>query len=297
MPPFLRLDRAHSLRSPPDLFQALYLIRLVESVPDALIVSVDLEQHIERQARTDSAGYYRLPELPARGYKIQTNAPGFAEASTTVLVSVNAAVRADFHLALAGQQQSANVEAEVHSIQTESSELGEVLDRATIAKLPLNRRDFLQLALLSPGVMPPVQGSELSNRGSFAMHVNGGREEFNNFLLDGIDNNDGENNRYNLQPPVDAIQEFKIATNAYNAEYGRNGAGQVNVVTRSGTNEWHGFGYEYFRNRVLDARNFFDAIRERNTTVASLARAPVVRCKRIGFLSLATMTACANALD
>jgi hypothetical protein len=229
------------------------------AVPDALIVSVDLEQRIQRRASTDSAGYYRLPELPARGYKVQTNAPGFAEASTTVLVSVNAAVRADFHLTLAGQQQSANVEAEVHSIQTESSELGEVLDRATIATLPLNRRDFLQLALLSPGVMPPVQGSGLSNRGSFAMHVNGGREELNNFLLDGIDNNDGENNRYSLQPPVDAIQEFKIATNAYNAEYGRNGAGQVNVVTRSGTNEWHGFGYEYFRNRVLDARNFFDA--------------------------------------
>ena len=228
-------------------------------VPDALIIAVDLEQHGERQARTDSAGFYRLPELPARGYTVQTNARGFAAASTTVVVRVNAAMRADFHLALAGQQQSANVESEIHSIQTESSELGAVLDRDTIAKLPLNRRDFLQLALLSPGVLPPVQGSELSSRGSFAMHVNGGREEFNNFLLDGMDNNDGENNRYNLQPPVDAIQEFKIAANAYNAEYGRNGAGQVNVITRGGTNEWHGFGYEYFRNRVLDARNFFDA--------------------------------------
>jgi hypothetical protein len=228
-------------------------------VPNALIVSVDLEQHIERQARTDAAGYYRLPELPARGYKVQTSARGFATTSTAVVVSVNAAVRADFHLTLAGQQQSATVQAEVRSIQTESSERGEVFDRDMIARLPLNRRDFLQLALLSPGVLPPVQGSELSSRGSFAMHVNGGREEFNNFLLDGMDNNDGENNRYSLQPPVDAIQEFKIAANAYDAEYGRNGAGQVNVVTRSGTNQWHGFAYEYFRNRVLDARNFFDA--------------------------------------
>jgi hypothetical protein len=228
-------------------------------VPNALIVAVDLEQHAERQATSDSAGYYRLPELPARRYEVQTSARGFTMASTTVTVSVNGPVRADFHLTLAGQQQSATVEAEVHSVQSESSERGEILDRETIARLPLNKRDFLQLALLSPGVLPPVQGSELSSRGSFAMHVNGGREEFNNFLLDGMDNNDGENNRYSLQPPVDAIQEFKIATNAYDAEYGRNGSGQVNVITRSGTNEWHGFGYEYFRNRVLDARNFFDA--------------------------------------
>ncbi len=227
-------------------------------ISDAPIVAVDLEQHSERQARTDSTGFYRLVELPARRYTVRTNARGFVPASATVLVSVNAAVRADFHLTIAGQQQSADVESEVHPIQTESSELGAVLDRDTIGKLPLNRRDFLQLALLSPGVLPPVQGSELSSRGGFAMHVNGGREELNNFLLDGMDNNDGENNRYNLQPPVDAIQEFKIAANGYSAEYGRNGAGQVNVITRSGSNEWHAFGYEYFRNRALDARNFFD---------------------------------------
>src|ERR1017187_3593835 len=90
------------------------------------------------------------------------------------------------------------------------------------------------------------------------MHANGGREEDNNYLLDGVDNNDQDVNRFVLQPSVDTIQEFKIATNSYSAEYGRNAGGQVNVITRSGTNDWHGFAYDYLRNRDLDARNFFD---------------------------------------
>jgi hypothetical protein len=128
----------------------------------------------------------------------------------------------------------------------------------TAQALPLNRRDFLQLSLLTPGVQPPVEGSELSVRSGFAMHANGGREESNNFLLDGVDNNDPYVSRYVVQPPVDSIQEFKIATNSYSAEYGRSAAGQINVVTRGGTNNFSMFGYEYFRDRALDARNYFD---------------------------------------
>ncbi|MBV9267143.1 MAG: TonB-dependent receptor [Acidobacteriaceae bacterium] len=143
-------------------------------------------------------------------------------------------------------------------METESSDLGAVIDRRMIENLPLNERDFLQLALLTPGVLPPVQDSALSTRGDFAMNANGGREEFNDYLLDGVDNNDPDVNTYVLQPSVDAIQEFKIETNAYSAEYGRSAGAQVNVITRSGTNDWHGFAYEYLRNRVLDARNFFD---------------------------------------
>ena len=90
------------------------------------------------------------------------------------------------------------------------------------------------------------------------MNVNGGREEFNNFLLDGVDNNDPYVNRYGVEPPVDSIQEFKVATNSYSAEYGRSGAGQVNVLTRAGSNDFHGAAYEYWRNRAFDARNYFD---------------------------------------
>src|SRR5947209_14995447 len=90
------------------------------------------------------------------------------------------------------------------------------------------------------------------------MHANGAREEYNNFLLDGVDNNDPDVNRYVLQPSVDSIQEFKITTNSYSAEYGRNPGAQVNVITRSGSNEVSAFAYEYLRNRALDATNSFE---------------------------------------
>lgn len=228
------------------------------AVPNAAVTVADNQQSLTYRTASDTAGYYHLPDLPARSYSVSVVAPGFSQGAAEVRLPVNAAVRVDFRLPIATRQESTTVEVRVSRLQTGTSDLGQSLDRSTIERLPLNQRDFLQLALLTPGVAPPVQGSQLSSRGSFAMHVNGGREEFNNFLLDGADNNDPENNRYNLQPPVDAIQEFKIATNSYSAEYGRSAAGQVNVITRSGTNEWHGFGYDYLRNKILDARNFFD---------------------------------------
>ncbi|MBO0719364.1 MAG: TonB-dependent receptor [Blastocatellia bacterium] len=227
-------------------------------VPRAEITVTDPSHALVFHATTDGAGYFRLTELPAQTYTAAAAAKDLGSVSTNVRLPVDGSVRVDFHLPVPGLEQSVTVTAEVSPLQTETSELGQVLNQSSIQRLPLNERDFLQLALLTPGVAPPVQGSQLSQRGSFAMHVNGGREEFNNFLLDGVDNNDQENNRYNLQPPVDAVQEFKIAANAYSAEYGRSGAGQVNVITRSGSSEWHGFAYDYLRNKVLDARNFFD---------------------------------------
>jgi hypothetical protein len=211
-----------------------------------------------RSVEADVSGFYQFRQLPPGVYDLTTTADRFATRTVqSVVVAVGSNARVDIQLTLAGMEQSVVVESRLPRVQTESSDLGAVIDRTRVEGLPLNRRDFLQLALLVPGVLPPVEDSELSSRGSFAMHANGAREEFNNFLLDGVDNNDPNINRYNLQPPVDAIQEFKIATNAYSAEYGRSAGGQVNVITRSGANVWHGFGYEYLRNRVLDASNYF----------------------------------------
>ena len=172
---------------------------------------------------------------------------------------MNTKLRADFRLGLASVSHSIDVIATVPLIPTDSSELGAVIDQSRIQDLPLNRRNFLQLALLAPGVLPAVQNSELSQRGGFAMHASGGREEFNSYLIDGVDNNDHYENSFALQPPVDSIQEFKIATSTYSAEYGRNAGGQVNLITRGGGNNFHGSLYEYLRNQELDARNFFDA--------------------------------------
>lgn len=212
-----------------------------------------------RTAVTDESGFYRFVDLPPALYAISASAAGFRQTTrTAVPVTLDSTVRIDFPLQLATLVQTVEVVASLRPVQTTSGDLGMVLDRHRLESLPINRRDFLQLALLAPGVEGPVANSELSSRGAFAMHANGGREEFNNFLLDGVDNNDPYVNRYVVQPSVDSIQEFKVATNSYSAEYGRNAAGQVNVVTRRGAGRLDGFAYEYFRNRALDARNFFD---------------------------------------
>ncbi|MBM3775185.1 MAG: hypothetical protein FJW37_08485, partial [Acidobacteria bacterium] len=259
------------------------------ALPHARVEAASESSPLTRQALTDSSGFYRFVALPPGAYRFAAQAPAFEPVAARGVIEVQARLRLDFQLPVAGGKQRVTVEAEARAIETESSELGLVLDRTRIQSLPLNRRDFLQLALLAPGVLPPVENSELSTRGAFAMHASGAREEFNNFLLDGVDNNDQNVNRYVLQPSVDAIQEFRIAANAYSAEYGRSAGAQVNVITRSGGGQWHGFAYEYLRNRRLDAGNFFDG-RDKPKYIRNQAGAgaggPLIRDRTFLFASL-----------
>jgi hypothetical protein len=227
-----------------------------KSIPHAVVNLISYDAHIQRSTEADAEGFYSFRQLPGGSYSLSAKAKSFGESkNTSIRLSVDTPQRVDLKMPLAAE--SSNLDIRGPSLLTESSDLGAVIGRSQVEALPLNGRDFLQLSLLVPGVVPPVEDSELSSRGSFAMHANGAREEFNNFLLDGVDNNDPNINRYNLQPPVDAIQEFKIATNSYSAEYGRSAGGQVNVVTRSGSNALRGFAYDYLRNRIFDARNAF----------------------------------------
>ncbi|HYO82917.1 MAG TPA: TonB-dependent receptor, partial [Bryobacteraceae bacterium] len=126
-----------------------------------------------------------------------------------------------------------------------------------IRQLPLDGRNFYELSLLAPGTAPAAQGSAGSVRGDFAIHVNGAREDANNFLLDGIYNGDPKLNGIGVTPPLDAIREFEVLTHTYDASFGRNAGGQVNVVLQSGSNELHGTAWEFFRNAEMDARNAF----------------------------------------
>ena len=260
-------------------------------MPGATVVASDGLRALSRTAVSDQEGRYRFADLPPALYDVSAAAQGFEPVERRhVPVTVNSQTRLDIHLPVAGIVQAVEVRAPLVSVQLESADLGAVIDRRRIQSLPLNRRDFLQLALLTPGVNPPAEGSELSSRGSFAMHANGGREEYNNFLLDGVDNNDAYVNRYVVQPPIDSIQEFKIATNSYSAEYGRSAAGQVNVITKSGINRVEFTVYEYFRNEGLNARNAFDteggeAPFERNQFGASLG-GPLVRNRTFAFASI-----------
>ncbi len=255
-------------------------------------VSVSDNLHaFARTATTDDKGLYSVTDVPPAAYDITVSLARFEPARRTqVALPVDGHLRIDFHLRIAGIAEAVQVTAAVEPVQTESAELGSVIDQRRIESLPLNRRDFLQLAMLTPGVNPPAEGSELSSRGAFAMNANGGREEFNNFLLDGVDNNDPYVNRYVVEPSVDAIQEFKIATNSYSAEYGRSAAGQVNVITKSGSNQFQLTGYEYFRNAALNARNAFDTAAEappfnRNQFGFSVG-GPILKNRTFGFANV-----------
>ncbi|RPJ87650.1 MAG: TonB-dependent receptor, partial [Acidobacteria bacterium] len=229
-------------------------------IPGATISLTRVDGIIVRTTVTDRVGFYRLQAVPPAAYSIEASALGFATTRhPEVQVPVGTTLQLDFQLALSSLEESVQVSATVPGISPQSSEVGFLLDQKRISTLPLNRRDFLQLSLLAPGVVGPVEESELSSRGAFAMHANGAREEYNAFFLDGVDNNDPYVNRYVLQAPVETIQEFKILTNSYSAAYGRSAGAQIDVITRRGGNQYRFALYEYFRNRALDARNFFDS--------------------------------------
>jgi outer membrane receptor protein involved in Fe transport len=228
-------------------------------IQGARVVVVDTFHATTRTATTDASGGYQIIALQPAEYTASVTAPGFAElVRSDISLPVDTALKLDFRLQVGGPTTKIEVTAPVRELQTERGDLGAVIDQQLVETLPLNSRDFLQLSLLAPGVSPSVEGSQDSTYGSVSMEVNGGREEFNNFLLDGVDNNDSYVNRYAVEPAVDSVQEFKMDTSSYDAEYGRSAAGQVNVITRSGSNSFHATAYEYLRNKVLDARNYFD---------------------------------------
>ena len=228
-------------------------------ITNANVTVADANHAVIRKTTTDSSGAYSVAELSPGVYSVAASSPGFGEITQSdIRVLVNTQTRTDFHLPIAGQKKTVEVTVLSPESQPQTSEVGTVIEQQQIESVPLSKRNFLELALLAPGVAPPVQNSELSSFGAFSMNAGGGREEANDFLLDGVDNNDPYVNRYGVEPPIESIQEFKVATNSYDAEYGRSSAGQVNVITRQGTNDFHGSAYDYLRNRVLDARNYFD---------------------------------------
>ncbi len=227
------------------------------AIADSTVVLENETHSLRRTTSSDRTGFFQFNELAPSPYTLTVSATGFNPSHAEISILVDHRERLDFKLVIAGKGEQVIVPSTSPLLNTETSELGTVIDQSVISSLPLNERDFMQLSLLVAGVTTPVEGSQLSTRGNFAMHANGGREEFNNFLLDGVDNVDSDVRGYVLQPSVDTIQEFKIATSNYSAQYGTAGAGQINVVTRTGANDFHGTIYDYLRNADLDARNYF----------------------------------------
>jgi hypothetical protein len=211
-----------------------------------------------RDAETNDDGDFTVALLPPGRYRVTAESPGFRKSVfSDVTVDVDQTARVDFALQVGAAAEEVHVKDTPPAIQTDTSTLGQVVNNRLVQQLPLNERNFLDFALLVPGSELPAEGSQNSTQGG-ALSVNGAREQSNNFLLDGVDNNDPYINQYVALPSVDAIQEFKVQSSDYSAEYGRGGGAQINVVLKSGTNQFHGTLFEYFRNRNMDARNYFD---------------------------------------
>ena len=249
-----------------------------------------------RQVETDristtaaaADGSYIFPAVVPGEYELAAQAPNLESAARLVQLNVGRRVAVDIALVPERLRTQVEVEAGVPAIDSGTASAGTVIPREGLAHLPLNRREFLPLALLSGGVHANAPGSELSTQGAGGLHVNGAREVSNNFLLDGVDNNDLYINRLVVSPPLDSVREFRLHASSYRAEFGRSAGAQVNVVSRSGTNDLHASVYEYVRNDNFDARNFFDPAGQpippfrRNQFGVSLG-GPIVRRKTFFF--------------
>src|SRR5438309_10871327 len=212
---------------------------------------------------TGQDGSYKFAPLRVGNYKVTATFQGFQTVTKrNITVDVGADVVADISLSPGAVTQTVEVEATVPVLQTQNAAVGQVVDSRSVNDLPLNGRNFTFLAQLSAGVNTP-QADTRGNAANGAFAANGLRPAENNYLLDGIDNNSDtvdflNGTNFVVLPPVDAIEEFKVETSGFSAQYGRSGAAVLNATIKSGTNELHGSAWEFFRNDKLDAADFFE---------------------------------------
>src|SRR5437660_1570796 len=231
-------------------------------VAGAKVTVTDVDHGIQLTLSTNNEGEYVASPLRIGQYSVTVEKQGFKKAvAGPVQVNIQDRVGVDFKLVPGMATEVVTVSSERPQLETETSELGQVVDSRRINALPLNGRNYAQLALLSAGVAPAEPGSRVET--SFGFSANGARSLQNNFLLDGIDNNANLGDvlngaAYVVQPSVDAIAEFKVETNSYSAEFGRGNGAIMNAVIKSGTNKIHGDVFEFLRNEKFDARNAFD---------------------------------------
>src|SRR5690242_17621770 len=235
------------------------------AVPDAVVTLTNSATNVTQTTRTGTAGYYEFPVVQVGSYKLKVEKQGFQSAISDLSLDVGQRARLDIPLKIGSSTESVTVTSAAPLLQTQDAMPGAVVENKLIALLPLSTRNWDDLL----GLVPGVQGDRYTEQGggtasgrTGAVNVHGVRSLQNNFVLDGVDNNSFSENVQELttqivRPSVDAIQEFKIDTNPYSAENGRSPGSLVNVTTRSGTNRFNGLVYEYLRNKVFDANDFF----------------------------------------
>jgi len=261
------------------------------AVPGAQITATSVDSGIARSVLTNDSGFYNIPNLAPGTYSISISASGFATVQNPSLaLTVGEKEAFNVQLPLAKVAQQVEVTGAAPAIELASSEISDVVDGTTTRELPLNGRDWTQLAALQPGIanirtQPSATG--LNNRGNRGfgsqLTINGARPQQNNYRIDGISVNDYANSApgstLGLSLGVDAIQEFSVVSSNYSASYGLTSGGVVNASTKAGTNAFHGTAYEFLRNDKLDARNYIDTIRppfKRNQFGAALG-GPIVK--------------------
>ena len=258
-------------------------------LPNATVKLISPSQGTTKTVQTNQAGVYQFSFLQPGVYDIEASGTGFktlTRTGFTLAAAQNA--RLDLVLEVGNVSENVTVTANTENVNTESADLGAVIDNTKVVEMPLNGRVFWSLPLLAPGVTPPVQGSSNSSRGG--LNIAGSGETANNFTLNGIDNNDTTVSAPLFRPSIDAIQEFNILTGVYPAQYGYGSGGQIVVTMKAGTNQFHGTVYDFLRNSaVLTARNFFQAPGplpsfKRNQFGATLG-GPIIKNKTFFFYS------------
>ena len=235
------------------------------AVANAAVTLQNLDTGIAQSTRTNESGTYEFSLIKPGQYSLKVEAPGFKTyLNERFTVNVEDRARVDAELQVGDTSTTLSVESAAEGVQTESSSLGEVVTNKKIVEIPLNGRFFLDLALLSAGTVVPSTNNRTflavpSGIGISGINASGTREDATNYLFDGINLSDMAQNQITFQPNVDMIQEFKVQTNAFSAEYGRNAGIIVNAVSKSGTNGLHGTVFEFVRNEKFDAKNYFDA--------------------------------------
>src|SRR5580700_8088083 len=223
-------------------------------------VTSEATGEVLRQLKTDASGLFNALLLPAGNYTVQVNATGFPDTKLPgVTVRITETTRITASLKLSAVKEVVEVESMAEQVDTTDATTGESISSTTVNTLPLATRNFQQLLDLSAGASASLNNAAALGRGDVRIDVNGGREDNNNYLIDGISASDysfGELT-YTPVPNPDSIAEFKVGTSLYDATQGRNGGGNINAILKSGSNSFHGDVWEYFRNTSLDADDFF----------------------------------------
>jgi hypothetical protein len=237
-------------------------------VPGATVVATETQTGVKTTVTTDDKGFYSLPSLPVGTYDLQVSQIGFKTFTQTGLViNANSALRVDATLSVGTINEKVEVRTDAVHVEAESTQMGEVITGKTMTAVPLNGRAYTDLLALQPGVSPynstDTGTGGISDRAvdgglnAGNQSVNGQRETANGFMVNGSNVEEGKNNGAAIIPNLDSISEFRIITNNFDAEYGNYSGGQINVVTKSGTNQFHGSGFEFLRNTVFDAKNYY----------------------------------------